>query len=407
MALRGTLADFGIADILQLIGQQGKTGLLSVADGAGTSIRVYFQQGYVVRADSLTRDERNLLGQMLARAERITEAQLQAALELQKQTHQRLGEILLETGALEQAELQHFAQLQTAETIYGLFLWQAGTYEFVQQPVQADPDIAPIRSESLLMEGVRQLDEWPAIRSRLGGYATCFQVLADPRTSDRASSELAPADAFDDMFASMTSAVDAESAAADLDLVSPGSLGEDEYDVFGLVQPGRSVQQLIDRSGLGEFATCRALVSLLDAGAIAIAAQPDAPAPKVVPTVGGLTASQPQPVAGVRAVHVALVAVVVLVAVAVGSLADRGLARGSGGFGYRDQARKNHISRLSALKLRDALEVYRAETGAYPRRLDALVEAGYVSKRDLRFPWRQQYFYDVSQRGARVLRPLN
>jgi hypothetical protein len=33
MALKGTIQDFGVADILQLIGQQGKTGVLVFRNG--------------------------------------------------------------------------------------------------------------------------------------------------------------------------------------------------------------------------------------------------------------------------------------------------------------------------------------------------------------------------------------
>src|SRR5438309_648018 len=51
MALKGTIKDFGIADIFQLIGQQTKTGQLILRDDVD-EIRVYFREGAVVRAES-------------------------------------------------------------------------------------------------------------------------------------------------------------------------------------------------------------------------------------------------------------------------------------------------------------------------------------------------------------------
>src|SRR3954469_8929206 len=94
MALKGTLKDFGIADILQLIGQQGKTGALHLKAGH-QEVHIHFREGAIVRAESSTRNKKDLIGTMLVRAELITEAQLQTALETQKRTLQRLGDVLV------------------------------------------------------------------------------------------------------------------------------------------------------------------------------------------------------------------------------------------------------------------------------------------------------------------------
>ena len=51
MALKGTLKDFGIADILQLIGQQQKTGVLVLTQKQDT-VAVTFREGNIVRAET-------------------------------------------------------------------------------------------------------------------------------------------------------------------------------------------------------------------------------------------------------------------------------------------------------------------------------------------------------------------
>ena len=50
MALTGTLKGFGIADILQLIGQQQKTGVLYLKSKE-QDVQVYFRDGNIVRAE--------------------------------------------------------------------------------------------------------------------------------------------------------------------------------------------------------------------------------------------------------------------------------------------------------------------------------------------------------------------
>ncbi len=50
MALHGNLRDFGIGEVFQLIGQQQKTGFLSV-EGKDRELRIAFEQGSVVWAE--------------------------------------------------------------------------------------------------------------------------------------------------------------------------------------------------------------------------------------------------------------------------------------------------------------------------------------------------------------------
>src|SRR5262245_49875892 len=99
MALEGTLKDFSIADILQLIGIQRKTGLLTL-ESADDTVTVHFFEGQVVGADTHVQNLEDMLGSVLVRTGRITEGNLQKALRVQKETLQRLGYILVRTGAI-------------------------------------------------------------------------------------------------------------------------------------------------------------------------------------------------------------------------------------------------------------------------------------------------------------------
>ncbi len=137
MALRGTLKDFGIADIFQLIGNQNKTGKLTLKNRNDT-VQVSFRNGHVVKAHSVTRKRKELFGDMLVRAEIITPAQLENALTAQRNTLKRLGDILFEAKVAQKQVLQDFARLQTTETLYRLFLWDSGSYRFENHDVEDD-----------------------------------------------------------------------------------------------------------------------------------------------------------------------------------------------------------------------------------------------------------------------------
>jgi hypothetical protein len=90
VALKGTLKDFGIAEILQLIGQQAKSGVLHL-ESPDDEIHIAMADGSVVRAESAGRKAKEKLGTLLVRAEIIGQQELEYALDIQKRTLRRLG----------------------------------------------------------------------------------------------------------------------------------------------------------------------------------------------------------------------------------------------------------------------------------------------------------------------------
>lgn len=234
MAFVGTLDHFGIAEILQLIGQQTKNGQLRLRS-QGVEVRIWFDGGDIVAAEQTGGHGDHRLGQLLVRAGLIKEQDLEDALDEQRRTLRRLGDILVSRGALQPGELEEMARLQTTEILYGLFTWKSGSYEFVVGEVRERGFFAPIRAEAVLMEGFRMLDEWPLLEQRLPSRKVAFERLAPLPDGNDAPAEIGPA----------------------------------ERRVYDLVKSGRSVARLIELSRLGEFETCKALCTLLDHGLLA------------------------------------------------------------------------------------------------------------------------------------------
>ena len=82
MALQGTIKDFALPDIFQLIGLQKKTGILTLSNDDDT-VTLKFRVGEVVGADSPARTLEDRLGEVLVRTGVITQAQLEEALKAQ------------------------------------------------------------------------------------------------------------------------------------------------------------------------------------------------------------------------------------------------------------------------------------------------------------------------------------
>jgi hypothetical protein len=170
MAIEGPLRELGIHDVFQLLDLSRKTGALTITsalrDNQGT---VYFERGAVVFA--AIRSNPHPLGQLLLRAGKIAEADLVRARDAQRThpTHRRLGELLVESGALTPKELERQVRFQVEEVVFELMSWSEGFFSFEEQEVRDAPAEANIRisTESLLMEAARRIDEWSRIEGRI------------------------------------------------------------------------------------------------------------------------------------------------------------------------------------------------------------------------------------------------
>ena len=131
MALEGTLRDFSLADILQLIALQHKTGLLSVRS-PGDTVTLGFADGQLVSAESSAQRLDTRLGTVLVKTRRLAPDLLTRALEMQAQTLQRLGFILLKNGFCSAEDLRDGLDIQIRRIVYGLFRWTDGDYVFEQ-----------------------------------------------------------------------------------------------------------------------------------------------------------------------------------------------------------------------------------------------------------------------------------
>jgi len=181
MALEGTIKDFGLPDIFQLIGLQRKTGMLALNNGL-ESVTVAFENGMVVMADSSARRLEDRLGNVLVKQGKLTRERLDEALSVQKQTLQRLGHVLASTSAITGKDLRDALQIQISQIVFRVFRWRDGRYQFTpSDSVDYDREnFAPMSTDFILMEGIRMVDEWPIIEKKIPSFDIVFRPVVDP-----------------------------------------------------------------------------------------------------------------------------------------------------------------------------------------------------------------------------------
>jgi tetratricopeptide (TPR) repeat protein len=233
MAIKGSLKEASLPDVLQLLAMGGKTGCLSVTDRQSFGY-IYFEEGRIIYASLLNRRDR--IGDILVRENVITREQLDAAIEEQSATRdgRRLGEILKDSGYIEQATLHKWVRYQIEEAVYHLFTWNQGTFYFEpgQRP-EREQILVSIDPETLLLEGARRVDEWSQIEKKVSSLELVFSLRPE------------------------------RSAA-----ISSLNLTDEQQKILPLLDGKHSGWDIIEETALGEFEVGKALFGLVSAGLV-------------------------------------------------------------------------------------------------------------------------------------------
>jgi len=158
MSIAGNLKTMELADILQWLSNGEYTGTLRVSFG-GVEKSLFFRGGRIISCTST--DPKELLGHFLVSHGLITEKALAAAVTEQERSGRLLGEILVEQGAVAQDELESMLKRKAEESLYELFRWRQGQFEFIDNQLPSY-EMVPISLDvnGLVLEGIRRVDEW-------------------------------------------------------------------------------------------------------------------------------------------------------------------------------------------------------------------------------------------------------
>ena len=231
--LRGTLDDFTLSDIFRLLSFTKKTGKLEVKRSAGEG-NVFFRDGDVYFAQSSLKKEP--LGQKLIRSGSLTEAQLLKALDLHASTGQRVGEILLEQGAITQEQLVGAVAQQIEDAAFDLLRWELGEFLFeAHERFEVEIPIS-VSVENLIMEASRRLDELDVIQRKIPSDRVILTVASAPPEGARQIN------------------------------ISP-----EEWRLLVLVDGTRSVGEVCEMAGLDDFSGVRTLYGMISTGLLDIA----------------------------------------------------------------------------------------------------------------------------------------
>lgn len=368
---QGSFRDFPLRDLLMLVAQQKRTGILHLSTKDERAIDVTFRDGLICKAKRYRPKARELFGNLLVEAKLITEQQRARAVDEQRRTLKQLGEILVESGALTRDALRDFAALQTQEALYQPFEWSDGTWKFVAMEVGQDfESLPPLDCAAVVEEGLRRQAQWPALRRRFSSSAATF----------RRAKGLPP-----------------PGSAELLKVQKKGiSLGARERRIYALAEPDLSIANIVALSRLGEFETLLSLGNLCEGGFLKLGAQGrEGAMDDGRPGRGGRRV--------LRSFANAILFACLLLGLAgfIGHMALQGRAEWA--LKPDERALLQILGNAQKNRIASAIEAYRIVHGALPQSLDALIEEGFLRPGEDRYPFATRYGYSVQGAGEYLL----
>ena len=361
MALQGTLKDFSITEIIQLIGQQLKTGVLRIRRGKDL-VEIHFVDGMIVHVYSNYRGKKDLIGEILVKAELITQEQLDRVLKIQKESLKYLGEILVELQLLTKDDVLKVISTQIYETIYELFWWDDGQFNFDLKLVESYKKIPfALSTEQVLLNILRMVDEWSEIEKKIYSPHLVFKraLKVEEKSGDGLPSQS----------------------------YLKEKLTSEQELIYNLVEGTRTVQDIIDRSLLGKFNASEILVDLSGMGLIEMG---EIRTPGIIKKVRMVNFRRVLTFTyyGVFLLFIFLVLFYFRPSF-LRHLWDSKIDRAD----IDVPVQLVHKTQLDRIK--NALEIYFLEKGQYPSRLEELIAARLLQKSDLFYRKGVSYQYEL------------
>lgn len=239
ISFRGRIEHVPLGELLQMLQHQQQTGVLEIERsgeaGARGWIAICLREGLVDIALGHGSDDALRLGRLLLAEELIEREDLDMLLERRAGSKRLLGKQLVKLGYITPEDLRQALVRQTSELVYEALRWPSGTYRFARfatRPEATDARLGlPIAS--ILMEGLRRVDEWRLIEEQIHDFDMVLRVRQD--------------------------AVGA---------LAPDALSREERQVLGAVDGERTVRQIVEESRMGSFDACKILFQLMTSGLV-------------------------------------------------------------------------------------------------------------------------------------------
>lgn len=232
--IRGDLASFRLVEVMQMLGLQRQSGRLAVSGTGGADLEIYFKEGAVVFASAGNRGGAGgLFEGLLRRTCRLDDSSVAHVQRIADMTGDPVDKVLVRERLLDVRAFTDCLRRHAESVVFRAMALEQGKFVFERTapPVFANP--VALKVDDLLLEGARRADEWALIQQRIPSFDLVFEPMI-----------------------------------GNAEELSTRGLSDIDSQVFSLVDGSRSVQNITDDAGLGDFDVAKSLFILLSVGLI-------------------------------------------------------------------------------------------------------------------------------------------
>ncbi len=229
MKLEGSLDAFSLPDVFQLLSLTKKSGGLHLTNGQVSGV-VYFSGGAVTGAVSDL--ERQALARRIVGLGAADDSALRRAVERAATDGAGVARALLEAGAADGALVQRLAMEQAIDAVFDLLRWPNGDFSFGMGDENPDDVGLAVAAEQIVGEATGRCDAWESLSRMIPSpdvVLTMPVVLPEDTTVD-----------------------------------------PDAWALLSLIDGVRSVGDLVDVSGAGQYSVVSTLATLIQRGLLVL-----------------------------------------------------------------------------------------------------------------------------------------
>jgi len=231
MEMEGSIQEFSVPEILQFLFLHEADGVLKLKSGR-EEVHFGFKKGKIT--DALHKGEKlfHSISEYVQRTGLISPETFNKYTERAKEAGLSLLEIIEKGDFLSKKDIEDIIAFKIQETTCEVLTWNTGRYSFEagKKLYQHSPFSVDLEPNTLVMEGIRRIDEWPLIE----------QALPDENITLRKLEE------------------------AEIEV----EIGEDEKTILEKIEEDITLIELVGISGIGKFRTYNSVYKLTEIGLI-------------------------------------------------------------------------------------------------------------------------------------------
>lgn len=166
----GDLQTLGLQSILKMLALSGKTGKLFVSSGPET-LSISLRKGMIVGLHEDGVPQPDMLG-MLCLLNKLDPPRAQVIRDAAQGDMQLSLAFLVERGWMSAADMQRRLEFGVTQSISHALRWVNGRFAFHRQLVPMESRMQPLDVNSILLEALRQADEWEEVSNEGVGHLT-------------------------------------------------------------------------------------------------------------------------------------------------------------------------------------------------------------------------------------------